>query len=126
MSAVMVERPSRQWQGLEPEGRGHELMQTWALYRRGGERTKSPVASIGWTEQLDKAHDNEPPFVLSIDRMLAGLFRSGYEDSVDIAKRFYLSNLAVWEIAPKIGRTEGFIRLTLRGICALAEERCPE
>lgn len=122
----MVERPVRQWQGLEPEGRGHELMQTWALYRRGGERTKSPVASIGWTEQLDKAHDNEPPFVVAIDRMLAGLFRSGYEDTVDIAKRFYLSNLAVWEVAEKTHRTEGFVRLALRGICGLAEERVSE
>ena len=126
MATAAVEVASNQWRGLEPEGRGHELMQTWALYRRGGERTKSPIASGNWSERLDEAHDNEPPFVLVIDRMLASLFRAGYEDTVDIAKRFYLSNLAVWEIAPKVRRTEGFIRLTLRGVCALAEERVPE
>lgn len=122
MSAVMVESLSRD----EIEGRGHDLMETWALYRRGGERSKSPVASIGWSEQLDKAHDNEPPSVLVIDRMLAGLFRAGYEGAVEITKRFYLSNLAVWEVAEKMRRTQGFVRLTLRGVCALAEDRCPE
>jgi len=110
----------------EIDGRGHELMQTWALYRRGGERTKSAVASVGWSEQLDKAHENEPPSVLVIDRMLAGLFRAGYEGSVDVAKRFYLSNLSVWEVAEKMHRTEGFVRLTLKGICALAEDRVTE
>lgn len=121
MAAVMKEL-SRD----EIEGRGHELMQTWALYRRGGERPRSTVAAVGWSEQLDKAHDNEPPSVLAIDDMLAGLFRSGYEHAVEITKRFYLSNLAVWEVAEKMHRTQGFVRLTLRGVCALAEQRVPE
>jgi len=127
MVAVMVEIPKAPRHPLEPEGRGHELLETWALFRRGGERDGMPhVCVAGYKEPLDKEHANEPPYIIVIDRMLALLFTSGYEHSVEIVKRFYLSNLAVWELAEKMHRTEGFIRLTLRGVCALAEEKVPE
>lgn len=124
MAAVMVERIERTV-CPEIEGRGHDLMVTWGLHRRGGERTRSPVASGGWSEPLDKAYDNEPPAVLAIDRVLAGLSKAGYEQSVDIAKRFYLEHprVSVWELAERVRRTEGFVRLTIRGICALVDER---
>ena len=116
MSAVM----SRD----EIEGRGHDLLQTWALFRRGGERDGLPRGSgSGWSEPLDKEHANEPPSVIEIDRILAGLFRSGFEHSVDITKRFYLSGEAIWSLAPKVRRTEGFVLLTIRGVCTLVETR---
>lgn len=123
MVAVMVERTPR---SDEIEGRGHDLMQTWALYRRGGERTHSPVVTMGWSDRLDREHENEPPYVLVIDDILASLFRSGHEDSVELVKRYYLSQLAVWEVAQKMRRTEGFARLTIRGVCSLVEARVPE
>ena len=108
----------------EFEGRGHELMGTWALFRRGGERDGLPRgAGIGWSEPLDKEHANEPPYVIEIDHLLAGLYKSGFEHSVDIAKRFYLSGEAVWSLAPKVRRTEGFVRLTIRGVCDLVDRR---
>jgi hypothetical protein len=75
---------------------------------------------------LDAEHENEPPFVLAIDRVLAGLFKSGFEHSVEIAKRYYLSNASVWEVSTKMRRTEAFVRLTLRGVCALVESRITE
>lgn len=109
---------------LEPAGRGHDLLQTWALYRRGGERDGLPRAvNSGWSEPLDKEHVNEPPYVVEIDRILSGLYRSGFEHSVDICKRFYLSSQSVWEVAIKTHRTEGFVALTLRGLCGLVETR---
>jgi hypothetical protein len=126
MSAVLAE--SSQWRGLEPEGRGHELLIRWGMHRRGGERTKSPVASMGWSEQLDPCHEDEPPFVVQIDDILRGLFAAGYESSVQIAKIFYLEHpkYAIWQVAPRVCRTEGFVRLTLRGICTLVEDRVSE
>jgi hypothetical protein len=127
LSAVMVERPSTQWRGLEPEGRGHDLLTTWALYRRGGERDGLPRDVKGYLrEPLDKAHDSEPPYVLAIDDILAGLYRTGYEHTVEIVKRYYLSGEAIYQLAPKVCRTEGFVRLSLRGVCALAEDRIAE
>lgn len=125
MAAVMVERPSTQWRGLEPDGRGHELLIRWGQHRRGGERTRSPVSSGGWDERLDPVHEDEPPFVVEIDDILRGLVRAGHGDSVAIAKIFYLEHpkYAVWQVAGKVCRTEGFVRLTLRGVCALVDER---
>jgi len=111
---------------LEPEGRGNELMLRWALFRRGGERSHSPVTSCRYDEPLDKEHENEPAYVVEIDRILAGLYRSGFEHSVDIAKRYYLSAMSVWEVASKTRKTEGFVCLTLRGLCGLVEERVTE
>jgi hypothetical protein len=127
VSAVMVERVSTQWRGLEPEGRGHELLMTWALYRRGGERDGLPGDVKGYLkEALDKAYDSEPPSVLAIDDILAGLYRTGYEHTVEIVKRFYLSEDPIYRLAPKVCRTEGFVRLTLRGVCALVEDKISE
>ena len=109
---------------LDPlEGhRGNELFQTWALYRRGGERTKSPVASGGWNEPADVAHDGEPAWVVQIDHLIAHLARVN-ECYERIVKRRYLEALSVWEVAEKVQRTEGFVVLSLRAACDLAEQR---
>jgi hypothetical protein len=129
MAAVMSERNTTQWNDatrrLEPEGRGHELLLLWGLHRRGGERVKSAVASMGWSEQLDRATEDEPPSVVAVDRVLAGLYRSGHEHAVDITKRFYLEHpsLDYWQVAQKVYRTEGFVRLTLRGVAELVDAR---
>ena len=126
MVAVMTEYA--QVRVLEPEGRGHELMLQWGLHRRGGERTRSPISSGSWSEPLDPCHDDEPPFVVEIDDVLRGLVRGGYEQSVDIAKVFYLEHprYDYWQVAQKCFRTDGFVRLTLRGICALVEQKVSE
>ena len=123
MAAVMIERPRPD----EIEGRGHELLQTWALYRRGGERDGLPRAvNGGWSEPLDKEHANEPDFVLAIDRILAGLVKSGYEHTVEITHRFYLGGSSVWQICETMRRTRGFVLLTIRGVCGLVEDRVSE
>lgn len=128
MSAIMKEvettiRYSEVSRSLEPDGRGHELLMTWALFRRGGERSHSPFVSGYLKEPLDKSHEGEPPEVMAIDRLLAMLNRSGHWQSVDIVKRYYLSLTPVAEICDDMGRTAGFVRLTLRGVCGLVEER---
>jgi hypothetical protein len=79
------------------------------------------VASGGWGERLDPVHEDEPPEVVAIDRILASLNRAGHEHTVEIGKRFYLEfpRYDFWEVASKVQRTEGFVRLTLRGLADL-------
>lgn len=127
MNAVAIDIP-RQWHGLEPEGRGHELLIVWGQHRRGGERNHSPVTSPKYDPPMDPVHEDEPWFVVRIDEVFRGLVRSGHEHTVEIAKRFYLEHpkYDFFEVAGKVHRTEGFVRLTLRGVCALVETQVVE
>ena len=110
----------------EIEGRGHELMQTWALYRRDSSRLGAPhVDRMPWSERLDKATDCEPPWVILIDRMIAEIGRAN-EFYPRLVKRFYLDHQAVWEVAEKLHRTKSFVILSIRAICGLAETRIDE
>lgn len=119
--AVRAETPLGR--GLEPEGRGHELLQTWALYRRNGELLGLPKAvGSGWSEPLDKARDEEPAWVVLVDRALAGINRAHpiYQKMV---KMFYLDNRAIWDVAEHVRCTDKYVALSLRGICAHVESR---
>lgn len=128
MSAVIAESRSVQWRGLEPDGRGHDLLITWGIHRRGGEQTHSPVTSLKYDPPMDPVHEDEPYSVVLVDDVLRRLVRTGNENAADIAKRFYLEHprYDFWEIAQKVRRTEGFVRLTLRGVVALVEAKVPE
>jgi hypothetical protein len=95
----------------------------WAPYRRDGDRIGLPRVSNGsWSERLDVAKDAEPPWVVLVDRALAGLIRihAVYEP---IIKIYYLDNKAIWQVADKARRTEQFVAMSLRGACSYAEER---
>lgn len=122
---MVEEVRSEQWRGLEPEGRGHDLLVEWGRHRKGGERSHSPVTSGSWSEPTDKCHEDEPDSVVAIDRIFFALTRSGHGHSVEIAKQFYLEHpkYDFWQVAEKVNRTVGFVRLTLRGVCAVVEER---
>jgi hypothetical protein len=102
--------------------RGQEHFQTWALYRRGGDRNKSPVAKGGWVEPSAVAHDAEPVWVVQIDHLIAHLARinEAYEQ---IIQRRYLEELSIRDVAEKVQRTERFVLLSLRACCDLADER---
>lgn len=102
--------------------RGQELFQTWALFRRGGNDTKSPVAKGGWSEPAEKAHDGEPVWVVQIDHLIAYLAKinEAYER---ILKRRYLEELTLREVAEKVQRTEQFVLLSLKAACTLADEK---
>lgn len=119
MSAVMVENTAQ-----EIDGRGNELLTFWAPYRRGGNDTRSPVASMGWHEQLDRAMDAEPPWLVMVDREIGRLARINffYEKLV---QRYYLEQLALWQLEAKLGRTEGFIRMSLRAVCDSVDRAIP-
>lgn len=101
---------------------GQELFKTWALYRRGGNDTKSPVAKGGWSEPADSAHDGEPVWVVQIDHLIAYLARisEAYER---ILQRRYLEELSIAQVASKVERTEQFVLLSLRASCDLADDR---
>lgn len=125
MAAVMQLRASTQWEPDGPSGRGHELLNFWAPYRRGGNDTRSPVASLGWHEPLDRAADEEPLWLVRVDREIGRLARINcvYEK---IVQRFYLEQLAIWQLEAKIGRTEGFIRMSLCAVCDSIDRAIPE
>lgn len=118
MVAVMVERTPR---SDEIKGRGHEMMIKWGEHRRGGDRTRSPVASSGWHEPLDKCYEDEPDFVVMIDDVLNEIV----VDAARMVKLFYLEfpRYSVWEVAEKLHRTPKFTLMTLRGVCRLVEIR---
>jgi hypothetical protein len=123
MAAVMVQRPAR---SDEIEGRGHDLMEKWALYRRDSSRIGAPhVEHMPWSERLDKAKDGEPPFCLVIDDMIGELTKVN-DFYPRLVKRFYLDHQAVWEVADKLHRTKNFVLMSLRAVCDLAEQRIPE
>jgi hypothetical protein len=121
----MVERYGTQWTGLEPEGRGHDLLVFWAPYRRGGNDTRSPVASIGWHEQLDRATDEEPHWLVMVDREIGRLTRINYLYE-KLVQRYYLEQMAMWQLEEKLGRTPGFIRMSIRAICDSVDAAIPE
>lgn len=118
MVAVMVERNPGKWYGWVPQGRGHYYLEQWAPYRRDGSRSTQPkdAGPMPWGEQLDRAFDAEPSWVVLVDHAIADLVKL---DDIydDLVKRFYLDRQAVWELAPKIYRTEGFVALRLQGLC---------
>jgi len=128
MAAIASEVAPSQWRCLEPEGRGHELLITWGIHRRGGERTHSPISAQKYDPPMDPVHDDEPYSVVLVDDVLRTLVRTGHEHTVEIAKRFYLEHpkYDFFEVAGRVSRTEGFVRLTLRGVCELVENRVPE
>lgn len=117
--------PPTQWQGLEPFGRGHDLLTTWAPYRRGGNDVKSPVASSGWHEPLDKATDTEPRWLVLVDREIGRLSRINYIYE-KLVQRFYLEGMSLWQLAAKFDRTEGFIRMSICAVCDSVETAIPE
>lgn len=125
MAAVMQLRASTQWENDGPSGRGHDLLMTWAPYRRGGNDTRSPVASLGWHEPLDKAVDEEPRWLVMIDREIGRLARINffYEKLV---QRFYLEQLAMWQLEAKLDRTHGFLRTALCAVCDSIDRAVPE
>jgi hypothetical protein len=125
MAAVMVERPSTQWTGLEPSGRGHELLVFWAPYRRGGNDTKSPVASMGWHEPLDKAADKEPWWLVMVDREIARLTKINYVYE-KLVKRYYVDQMPLWDLEDKVGRTPAFIRRSICAVCDSIDRSIPE
>lgn len=124
MSAVM-DRTIAQWDGLAPVGRGNDLLVDWAPYRRGGNDTKSPVASRGWHEPLDCAADEEPLWLVMVDREIGRLARINYVYE-KLVQRWYLEQLAMWQLMAKVGRTEGFIRMSLCAVCDSVDRAVPE
>lgn len=124
MNALAVEVPSA-WRA-EPEGRGHELLQTWALYRRDASRHDEPrVERMAWKEQLPRAFDAEPAWIVLVDRAIGQLARI-QEVYEAIVKRYYLDGQQIWQVAPKVCRTEGFVMMSLRGICDHVDRKVPK
>lgn len=125
MAAVMkIELSTSQWDGLAPTGRGHELLVYWAPYRRGGNDVRSPVASGYLKEALDKAVDEEPRWLVMIDREIGRLARINYLYE-KLVQRYYLEQLAMWQLVDKFERTPGFIRMSLCAVCDAVDRAIP-
>jgi hypothetical protein len=124
MVAILHETVLEKWLTWAPIGRGHELLEHWALYRRDSTRDglKEGPDKMPWREALDKAHDSEPEWLVQVDRGIGELVRIN-EVYERIAKRFWLDNQAVWEVAAKVGRTTGFTALSIQATCDHIDRR---
>ena len=115
MSAVMVEHKP-------PSGLGHDLLEHWASYMRGG----LPLGrASSLHERLDRPHDEVPQEVMLVDRIVAriGVEYPAYRRMIN---RYYLGREAPWQIAGILGYTEGFVWLSLRAVADLVARRYEE
>jgi hypothetical protein len=60
-----------------------------------------------------------------VDREIGRLSRINliYEKLV---QRFYLEQMAIWQLEAKLGRTAGFIRISLCAVCDSVDRAIPE
>ena len=114
MAAVMSE--SSAFKSQSPSGHGHELLETWAMWMRGG----GPGGGASWNvkERLDPPHEDDAPTeVMQVDRIVARIgveYNPAYRRML---KHFYIGMEHPWQIAGLMGYTEGFVWMSLRA-CA--------
>ena len=114
MSAVL------QWQGLEPQGLGHDLLTEWAPWyrddREGGHSWHvKPRVDPGF-------HGTPPERVFKVERIVARI-KIDHHRYYSVISRYYLDELLPHQIAPHLGYTEGWVRTMLLAACGLVEMR---
>lgn len=120
MSAVMVERSKTQWQGLEPQGLGHDLLVEWAPWTR---EDREGGASWSIKPRVDRGYHGMPPNrVLRVDKIVAGI-RIEHPAYYRVIARYYLDELLPWQMAETLNATEGWVRTMLLAACGLVEMR---
>jgi hypothetical protein len=114
---AMVERRFR-----GPEGLGHELLERWGFWARGGNR---PASLQALRERVGVVHHTLPDEALVVDRIVARIGRE-YPLYRRMLKRFYLGQEHPWQIAGILGYTEGFVWMSLRAVADLVARRYEE
>jgi hypothetical protein len=123
MAAVMQERPSTQWENLEPQGLGHDLLTEWAPWYR-----EDREGGHSWhvQERVDRGYHGDPPErVHRVEKIVAKL-KLTHHNYYRVIARYYLDQLLPHQIAPNLGITEGWCRSMLLAAGGLVEIRYKE
>ena len=109
MVAVMV---------MEPDGLGHNLLTEWGLYMRDpGEGRHSWAVK----PRLDPGYHGDPPDrVRLVDKIIARHKLSHHSDW-SVISRFYLSDLAMWQIARGLRWSESRVNTVILTVCGMVE-----
>jgi hypothetical protein len=122
MAAVMVER-STQWENLEPQGLGHELLMEWAPWSR-----EDREGGHSWhvKPRVDRGfHGTPPERVYRVERIVARM-KIDHHNYYRVIARYYLDQLLPHQIAPNLGITEGWCRSMILAAGGLVEIRYKE
>jgi hypothetical protein len=119
----MQERPSTQWENLEPQGLGHDLLTEWAPWYR-----EDREGGHSWhvQERVDRGYHGDPPErVHRVEKIVAKL-KLTHHNYYRVIARYYLDQLLPHQIAPNLGITEGWCRSMLLAAGGLVEIRYKE
>lgn len=108
-----------QWQGLEPEGLGHDLLCEWAPWMRDDHEGPSWGQSVG-PRAVKGYHGDPPERVRFVDKIVARM-RGEQPPYYRVVKKYYLGDKLFWQIAREEGTTEGWCRTMLIAACGLVE-----
>lgn len=116
----MVERHSSQWQGLEPQGLGHDLLVEWAPWQR---EDRDGKASWSVKPRIARGYHGDPPDrVNRVDKIVARI-RLEQPTYYRVIARYYLDELLPWQMCSTLQATEGWVRTMLLAACGLVEIR---
>ena len=119
MAAVM-QQTSKQWQDLEPQGPGHDLLLEWAPWYR-----EDRESGHSWhvKPRVDRGYHGDPPErIVRVERIVARM-KLTHKPYYSVVTRYYLDELQPWQIVATMGNTEGWVRTMLLAACGLVEMR---
>ena len=123
MAAALVELQRSQWQGLEPQGLGHDLLSEWAPWmREDGEKGKA------WhiKPRIDPGYHGDPPNRVNVVDKIVARIRLEHPPYYRVIARYYLDELQPWQMVEVLDHTEGWVRTMLLAACGLVELRYDE
>lgn len=123
MAAVACEVVSGQWRGLEPQGLGHDLLIEWAPWVR---EDREGSASWHVRPRVDRGYHGDMPRRVQFTDKIVARIRLEYPPYYRVMARYYLDELAPWQMKQTLQATEGWIRTMLLAACGLVEIRYGE
>ena len=97
-----------------PQGEGHEMLEEWALWSRGGLPGKR---SWNVEERTDKPMEPTPPQrVLLTDKILGQIGKKN-PPYLGMVKRYYLDAQSYWEVAGHMELTTEFVKMSIQAVC---------
>ncbi len=103
---------------IEPEGLGHDLMTEWGkMMRDDGEGR----ASWSVKPRLDPEYHGDPPNRIRLVDKIVARHRVDNQNYWSVVSRYYLSDLAFWQIAKGMKWSELQVRTTACVFCGVVE-----
>lgn len=120
---AMTETPKRVHES-EPEGPGYGLLCRWAWWYRGG----LPGSAGEWSvkQRIGPAKDIDPPKESQLVERIVAELGVRHPQYLRMLKRYFLNELAYWEIAGQLQYTTGFVKLSIQAACDYVARRFDE